>query len=125
MQEIAADIFTNALYLLALINPISKVSVLSFLASKDQRKELRNVTTRSSVVAALILVGAMVCGDFVLRSVFHVELHSLRFAGGFILFFVGFNALRKGVFFEQEAQNSFADIALVVSYSYVVLPVIY
>jgi multiple antibiotic resistance protein len=42
-----------------------------------------------------------------------VDLHSLRVAGGMVLFWVGFNALRKGVFFEQDTHARFADIAVV------------
>ena len=55
----------------------------------------------------------MIFGDFILRSVFRVELHSLRLAGGAVLCWVGFNALRKGVFFEQDTQARFEDTALV------------
>lgn len=113
MKDFIIQVIVNALYLLALINPISKVSVLAVLSSGEQRGELRGVTTKSSVVAGGILLGAMIFGDFLLRVVFHVELHSLRLAGGTVLFWVGFNALRKGVFFEKEAQSRFQDMALV------------
>lgn len=106
-------IVIDALYLLALINPISKVSVLSVLASEEQREGFRAVTTKSTIAAVGILLGAMIFGDLLLRSVFHVELYSLRLAGGTVLFWVGFNALRKGVFFEQDAQSRLEDIALV------------
>lgn len=108
-----ATIAIDALYLLALINPVSKVSVLSVLASEEQRTGFRAVTTKSTFAAAGILFGAMVFGDFLLRTVFHVELYSLRLAGGTVLFWVGFNALRKGVFFEQDVQSRLEDIALV------------
>jgi multiple antibiotic resistance protein len=37
----------------------------------------------------------------------------LRLAGGAVLCWVGFNALRRGIFFEQETQAQFESIALV------------
>lgn len=108
-----SEIGINALYLLALINPVSKVSVLSVLASEEQRAGFKAVTTKSTFAAAGILLGTMVFGDFLLRTVFHVELYSLRLAGGGVLFWVGFNALRRGVFFEQDVQSRLEDLALV------------
>ena len=113
VKENVVTVLVNALYLLALINPISKVSVLSVLSPGKQRRELRAVTTKSSLIALSILLGAMVFGDLLLRIVFHVQLHSLQLAGGLVLFWVGFNALRQGVFFEQGTQTRFEDIALV------------
>jgi multiple antibiotic resistance protein len=106
-------VLVDALYLLALINPMSKVSVLSILASPERRQEFRQVTNRSTLVAGGILLGAMVFGNFVLQDIFHVELHSLRLAGGSVLCWVGFNALRRGVFFEQETNRRFEDMAMV------------
>ena len=73
-----SEIAINGLYLLALINPISKVSVLSVLASEEQREGFRAVTTKSTIAAVGILFGAMVFGDFLLRTVFHVELYPWR-----------------------------------------------
>ena len=106
-------ILVDALYLLALINPVSKISVLAVFSSPEQRREMGGVVARSSLIAAGILLATMVGGDFVLRTIFHVDLHSLRVAGGIVLSWVGFNALRKGVFFDQETQARFADIAIV------------
>ncbi|MCA1809197.1 MAG: MarC family protein [Kiritimatiellia bacterium] len=113
MKENLIEILVNALYLLALINPISKVSVLSSVSGTDAECQIKPLVGKASIVAAFILLGAMICGDFVLRVVFHVQLHSLQFAGGIVLFSVGFTALRKGVFFERETQASYDDIALV------------
>ncbi len=109
----ASQIAVLTLYLLALINPISKVSVLAVLSTEARREDFRAVAAKSSLTAALILFGSMVFGDLLLRSVFNVQVHSLRLAGGAVLFWVGFNALRKGVFFEHDTHTRFADIAIV------------
>lgn len=114
-MEMIQTIAVNALYLLALINPISKIAVLSGLASTERRSHLRALVYKSSITAAGILLGAMFFGDFILQKIFHVELYALRFSGGAVLFWVGFNALRKGVFFEQDdhAPAHFIDLAIV------------
>ncbi len=113
MKETVTQILVMTVYFLALVNPISKVSVLAVLSTKNERKDFMRVTAKASLVAGGILLGSMIFGDFVLRSMFRVELHSLRLAGGVVLCWVGFNALRKGVFFEQETQARFHDVALV------------
>ncbi|MGQ9663363.1 MAG: MarC family protein [Kiritimatiellia bacterium] len=106
-------ILVDAAYLLALINPISKVSILSTIASPEQRKQLGEVALKSTGVAAGILFCIIAVGDFVLRGVFRVQVFSLEIAGGAVLLWAGFNALRRGVFFEQHANTKFADIAVV------------
>ncbi|MBN1556585.1 MAG: MarC family protein [Lentisphaerae bacterium] len=113
MQATLPVILTTTLYFLALINPVSKVSVLAVLSSESERHDFAHLTTKSSLVAAGILLLSMVFGELVLRRVFHVELYSLRLAGGTVLCWVGFNALRKGVFFEHDTQARYQDFALV------------
>lgn len=113
MREFVIQTLITTLYLLALINPVSKVSILSVFSSDQGRAEFRLITAKASMVALCVLLCAMVFGSFILRKIFHVELHSLQLAGGVILCWVGFNALRRGIFFEQDVKNSFEDIALV------------
>ena len=103
----------NALYLLALINPISKVSILSGLPSAQRDAQFLSLTAKASTVAVGILLGAMIVGDLLLRSVFRVDLYSLRFAGGVVVFWVGLNALRRGVFFEHDPHVAMESLALV------------
>ncbi len=113
MQAPVLQVFVDSLYFLALINPISKVAVLAVLTSDGRNRELDALAAKSSLVAAGILLGSMVAGEFLLTSVFHVHLHALQLAGGAVLFWTGFNALRRGMFFEQEAQRRFEDMAVV------------
>jgi multiple antibiotic resistance protein len=107
------DVMVNSLYVLALLNPISKISVLSSLSTTDTKDHVSLVAAKSSAIAAVIIILNMVFGEFILRHVFHLQLYSLRIAGGLVLCWVGFNALRKGVFFERDLPARFADIAVV------------
>ena len=113
MRPMVVEILTNALYLLTLINPVSKVSVLLALSGEERQAEAKALVAKSSLIAMCILMGSMVFGHFILRSIFHVSLDALRIAGGAILFWVGFNALRKGVFFEQPLVGQYTDLAIV------------
>lgn len=107
------DLLVDALYLLALINPISKVSVISIMTSRDRRDEMRAIIFESTAIAAGILISTMFFGHWVLREVFHVELSALQITGGVVLVWVGFNALRKGMFFDMDTERDFKNLAIV------------
>ena len=102
-----SQIFENTLYFLALVNPASKILFLSTRQPPYTQREMTLLSLRSSLVAWLILVILTAIGNFLLVSVFNVEIYSLSVAGGFILFMVGLNAVQKGRFFEEtkEMQN--------------------
>ena len=84
-MEIFIKILVNALYFVALINPISKISIISLLISEDEREDMSGIIWKTTLIAILILLGSMFFGDLVLRKIFKVDIHSLRIAGGFIL----------------------------------------
>lgn len=104
-------ILISSLYFLAIINPVSKISILSVFSS--EKHSLRGISLKATFIAAAILTIVMFFGDFLMRKVFQIDLHSLQISGGVVLAWVGFNALKKGVFFEVGTQNRFADIAIV------------
>jgi multiple antibiotic resistance protein len=113
-METAREIFLNSLYLLALINPISKICILSvFSKDLESKDEMRKIVTKSTFIALLILTMVMLGGEFLFYSFLRVELYSLRVAGGCILFWVGFKALSKGVFFETGSQTRLSEISIV------------
>ena len=101
------------LYMIALINPINQVSILSLLAPRFTARQLRTTSIRSSVIALLILLSLAAAGHVILNFVFHVEVYSLRIAGGIILFVIGYNALSQGVFFESAEVEKLADMSIV------------
>lgn len=103
----------TSLYFLALINPASKVLILSSMQPPYSREELLKVSTRATFVALLILLLLSVIGHFLLKTIFQVEIYSLQVAGGIILFFIGLTAVRKGCFYEQNLQGSSLDISIV------------
>jgi multiple antibiotic resistance protein len=112
-METLKAVAVNTLYLLAFINPVSKIAVLSGLQSPDRPVRLPAIVRKASLTAAGILLGLMFFGDFILNRIFRVSLHALLISGGVVLFWAGFEALRKGVFFEEETPESAADLAIV------------
>ncbi len=105
-------IISNVLYFLALINPVSKVFILCTLQPPCSRRELVMLSARSTAVAFLILLVLTICGDFLLRDVFRVDIYSLKIAGGLVLFLIGLTAVRRGRFFEETLTRT-SDISIV------------
>ena len=106
-------ILENSFYLLAVINPMSKICILSVLSDQEEREALRKIILESSLAAMLMLFCVMAGGAFVLNNVLQIQLYSLRAAGGVVLFWIGFKALSRGVFFEAGDKKEFAELSLV------------
>lgn len=113
MDSGTAVLFGTALYFLALINPASKIFLLSSENPPLSGKKLMEISLQSTVVAFLILLSVTVIGKLVLNSVFHVEIYSLKVAGGIILFIMGLQAVRNGRFYESSLHGSTTDISVV------------
>lgn len=105
-------ILENALYFLALINPASKIFLLSSMKPRLSSKEIRALSLRATGVAFVILCCLSTVGNFLLHEVFRVEIYSLRVAGGIVLFLIGLTAVTKGRFYERSLQHS-PDISIV------------
>lgn len=108
-----AVVISSALYLLALINPASKVFVLSSIDPPFSRRELLHVTLRATIAGLGILLLLCAVGRFLLSEVFHVDMYSLKVAGGIVLFIIGLTAVRKGVFFEKGDIAGRSEISIV------------
>ncbi len=106
-------IITNALYFLALVNPASKIFILSTMQPRLATRDLQRVAIRASVAAFFILVTLMAGGCFLLRDIFKMDIYSLKVAGGIILFMIGLLAVQRGHFFEKADTHGSADISIV------------
>lgn len=103
----------NTLYFLALVNPASKIFLLSSINPPYSWRELRSVSLRCTFVALAILVVLACVGSFLLETVFQVQVYSLKVAGGIILFLIGLAGVRKGEFHENPKDGERTDIAIV------------
>ncbi|MDD3375704.1 MAG: MarC family protein [Candidatus Omnitrophica bacterium] len=101
------------LALIALINPISKIFIISTFSQETKKGELNRVIIKSTIIAAAILISFTLIGDFLLKAIFRIDIYSLQIVGGFILLFRGFQALNKGLFFETTANQKLEDASIV------------
>src|SRR5947199_5476664 len=74
------------------IDPIGNVALFAGLTASLTRAERRRTALRASIYAAIILVVAVVAGQIILDAI-GIHLHSLKVAGGIILFLFGLQML--------------------------------
>lgn len=113
MPGFTSHVIDCTLALIALINPISKIFIISTLDRKTTGPEVRHIIVRSSVVALLILLSFIFLGNMLLTGFFHIQIYSFKIAGGLVLAFRGFEALNKGLFFEVKYNQKLEDLSIV------------
>jgi Multiple antibiotic transporter len=106
-------IINLSLFFVAVINPISKIAVISVFPETATIEDVKQVAIRSTIAAFLMLVVFMLSGSFILSTVFHIQLYSFQIVGGLVVFYYGVMALRNGVFFELDTQKKLSDLSIV------------
>ncbi len=110
------SLLETSFYFLALLNPPSKVMFLSTYEPHLERRQIIELSWKSSLAALIILVLLAGAGEIVLSRIFRVDLYSLKITGGLILFFIGWNAVREGHFARQvpgPVRCDFTELSLV------------
>src|SRR2546430_16581760 len=74
------------------IDPIGNVALFAGLTASLTRAERRWTAFRATIYAAVILVVAVVAGQIILDAI-GIHMHSLKVAGGIILFLFGLQML--------------------------------
>jgi len=105
--------FENFLFFVVLLNPVSKITILSSLGITNNFNELKNISLKATLTAMIILFLFSFAGIFILKRIFRVEIYSLQIVGGIVLFLIGLRALQKGEFFELDTHQGIKDIAVV------------
>ncbi len=103
----------NFLIFIVLLNPVSKIVVLSSLGITKNFNELKNISIRATITSMIILLLFSFTGTFILKRIFRIEIYSLQIVGGIVLFLIGLRALQKGEFFELDTHEKIKDIAVV------------
>jgi len=93
------------------IDPIGNVAIFAGLTASLTRAERRRTALRASVYATVILVVAVVAGQFILDAI-GIHLHSLKVAGGIILFLFGLQMLFGRLDAKAEAPEPGRDLAV-------------
>ena len=116
MEYSLRSVFENALYLLALLNPASKIMFLAAYSPASGKRRNLELAWKSSAAALLILILLAAAGQFLLARIFRVELYSLQVTGGLVVFMIGWTAISKGRFAQrqqQESKEALTEISLV------------
>jgi small neutral amino acid transporter SnatA (MarC family) len=66
------------------------------------RKQIFELSWKSSTAALFILITLALFGEIVLSKIFRVELYSLKITGGIVLFMIGLVAIREGLFVNRD-----------------------
>jgi multiple antibiotic resistance protein len=74
------------------INPIATLALFAGLTASLSRAERHLTALRACIYAAIILVAAMTVGQWILDAI-GIHMHSLKVAGGIILFLFGIQML--------------------------------
>ena len=101
------------LIFIALINPVSKLFLISSLPASIKSDEIIRISVKSSFVAGIILLSFLFLGNFMLTHLFHISIYSFKIGGGLILALRGFDALNKGLFFEMKHKQKLEDMSIV------------
>jgi multiple antibiotic resistance protein len=93
------------------IDPIGNVAIFAGLTASLTRAERRRTALRATVYAAVILVVAVVAGQIILDAI-GIHLHSLKVAGGIILFLFGLQMLFGRLDAQPGAPEPGRDLAV-------------
>jgi multiple antibiotic resistance protein len=113
-----AELITFATAMFAIMNPIGSVAIFMGMVADRTEAERRSIAIRSAIAIAVILVGTVWVGEFVLR-LFGVGIPSLQAAGGIMIALIALSMLHsspspihdtKG---GAEAPSAGQDIAVV------------
>jgi multiple antibiotic resistance protein len=99
--------------ILALVNPIQKIFIITSLQQQFNDKELRQLSLKSTLTALAILILFLFLGQLIFYYVFHIELYAFQVTCGVVLFYNGISGLQKGVFLQMDQNMKLADISAV------------
>jgi multiple antibiotic resistance protein len=113
MEFTAKSILDCSLTFIALINPVSKLFLISTISGKATSGEIGRLALKSTAIATAILLSFVFVGNIILTEIFHVQIYAFKIAGGLVLVYRGFEALNKGLFFEFKDNMRMEDMSIV------------
>jgi len=113
-----AALITFATAMFAILNPIGGVAIFAGMVSGRSAAQSRSIAIRSSIAVALILVGSVWAGEFIL-GLFDISIPSLQTAGGVMIATIALSMLNSSQSAihdtkpGDEAETAQQDIAVV------------
>lgn len=107
------DIISAAVAMLALVNPIQKIFLISSLRENLSDAQIRSIITKSTLIAFVTLIVFLAFGNIIFHYVFHIQLYAFRITCGSVLVYSGLMALNKGVIIQIDKNVRIQDISSV------------
>jgi len=85
-----------ALSIFAIVNPIGGLPTFIALTEDTTAQERRRVFRLAGVTALVMICVMAICGRFLLRTVFQIEIPQFAFAGGLLLILIGLRGVLQG-----------------------------
>jgi multiple antibiotic resistance protein len=111
MSPLYTKIIRDFVTIWTTVDPISCVALFAGLTASFTPSERRRVAFRASIYATIILIVAVVAGQIILDAI-GVHLHSLKVAGGIILFLFGIQMLFGKFDSNSPAPETGRDLAV-------------
>jgi multiple antibiotic resistance protein len=99
--------------ILALVNPVQKIFVITSLQNQFTDKDLRYLSIKASITAFLILIFFLFLGQAIFNYVFHIQLYAFQVTCGIVLFYNGITGLQKGIFLQVDQNVKLEDLSAV------------
>ena len=99
--------------ILALVNPIQKVLIVTSLQERFSPTELRYISIKSTITAMLILIFFLYLGQVTFSYVFFFFFYFFRITCGALLLYYGLSGLLKGFFMKVDEHIKIADLTTV------------
>ena len=99
--------------ILALVNPIQKVLIVTSLQERFSPTELRYISIKSTITAMLILIFFLYLGQVTFSYVFRVELYSFQITCVVVQKYNCLYVLLKGFFMKVDEHIKIADLTTV------------
>ena len=101
----------DAIILWATIDPVSTVLIFAALTASSSEQERKRIALKATVYATLVLLGAIVIGQFLL-SAMGINMVSFQVAGGIVLFLFAVQLMFGGLDQRSMAIEASDDIAV-------------
>src|SRR5438270_10698833 len=111
MSPLYSKIIKDFVTIWTTVDPISNLALFAGLTASLAPIERRRLAFRASIYAAIILVVAVVAGQIILDAI-GIRLHSLKVAGGIILFLFALKMLFGGLDSKPGSAEPGRDLAV-------------
>ena len=106
-------ILSSFVAILALVNPVHKILIITSLQDKFSDKDLRFLSVKSSITAFVILILFLLLGELIFSYVFHIQLYAFQVTCGVVLFYNGITGLQRGMFLQIDGNLKIEDLSAV------------